>query len=268
MQNFTTTECNQMTNYNTSTGELMYTGAVGGSLTGKNTVKLTDSRNEQTYRIRKMQDGNCWMIDNLKIYNTTLYGADQGALHDSDIVSGAFTLPTTLSVGAANNDTSARVDDVENGAYTQHGSTYCGNGSGGMGTVENKFPNTTTGCGYLYNWYTATAGEGVPMFPTGVTTNSICPKNWGLPTGGAGGQFQTLNNVASLVAGGSSFQAPKTGATANPGFSSVGSYGYYWSASALTSGNATTYILMISDSSADPLARAYRLSGHAIRCVL
>lgn len=46
MQNFTQSNCNAMT-----------VGQV---------VSLTDSRNKQTYRVKKMQDNKCWMVDNLK----------------------------------------------------------------------------------------------------------------------------------------------------------------------------------------------------------
>ena len=36
--------------------------------------------------------------------------------------------------------------------------------------------------GGYYNWTAATAGTGTSAFTSGDTTNSICPKNWSLPS--------------------------------------------------------------------------------------
>ncbi len=42
------------------------------SMTEGQTLTLTDSRDGNEYRVRKLADGKCWMIDNLKIQNKTL----------------------------------------------------------------------------------------------------------------------------------------------------------------------------------------------------
>lgn len=254
MQNFTSTQCSQMTNYDATIGEITYTNntayAPNNTLSGVNTVYLTDSRNSQQYRIRKMQDGNCWMIDNLKIYNATLTSTN------SDIASGSFTLPSTLNTSANVFVTTTRVDDPSAVAY-------CVPNTGGIFAA---FPNTTTGCGYLYSWQMATAGQGTDS-STGTIANSICPKNWNLPTGGANNQFATLGAAISLRAGGGqSWQGAYSGEYFN-GFSGISSTGYYWTA---TSADIEDYAYGVDFTSSNisynvTLHKPY---GYAVRCIL
>jgi uncharacterized protein (TIGR02145 family) len=40
---------------------------------GQHTIILTDTRNSQNYRIRKLADGKCWMIDNMQYASGTYY---------------------------------------------------------------------------------------------------------------------------------------------------------------------------------------------------
>ena len=43
-----------------------FTGATCGSMSVGDIISLTDERNGQTYRIKKMEDNKCWMVDNIK----------------------------------------------------------------------------------------------------------------------------------------------------------------------------------------------------------
>lgn len=253
MQDFTLAECGDMVDYGGT--ENMYVGEAGGSLVGVNTVKLTDKRNQQTYRVRKMQDGKCWMIDNLKIYNATL------TPEDSDIASGSFVLPDMLNtVGSMVND-AARVDDPAS-SVASNGGVYCNT------TVFDDYSDTTTGCGYLYNWYTATAGKGTAGLVNATVADSICPKNWNLPTGGASGQFQSLHNAVSLAAGGGqSWQAPYAAHLYSGGFSTNTS-SYFWSSMAHASGASSAYSLYFSASTANPASTYAKYNGFSVRCVL
>lgn len=249
MQAFATEQCSAMSNYagteylaNTSTANLPTT------YIGKNTIYLNDVRNGQSYRIRKMQDGKCWMIDNLKIYNKTLTSAD------SDIASGSFTLPSALNTAGSSNNTSARVDNPG-------GRPYCSS------TVWSSFPNTTTGCGYLYNWFTATAGQGLLELPQYTAVNdSICPKNWNLP---ANGVFPALNAAVSLAnGGGQSWQGVNAGNLGSGGFSYYdGTTMHYWTG---FSDSPSYYArsLYVFGSSAYPASSENKYYGYAVRCVL
>ena len=53
-------------NPSTTTSMQEFTGTTCGSMSVGDIVSLTDERNGQTYRIKKMQDEKCWMVDNIK----------------------------------------------------------------------------------------------------------------------------------------------------------------------------------------------------------
>ena len=262
MQNFTQSNCNAMT-----------VGQV---------VSLTDSRNNQTYRIKKMQDNKCWMVDNMKylgegitisnVDSTTgiIYNNESGKLNTVD---GTFTQSTENSDKAFyNNPMSA---------------SYC------YGT---SIQSSYTKCGYLYNWYAATAGTGTYATSTEGTnvSGSICPTGWRLPsaysdgstatgngTSSTAADFPVLNasmNAGSLTTGSttSSYYANWlfTGAWSGVfsgywgnGFGSQGSNGYYWSSTAYSSTYARN--LSFSSSSVFPGNRSSsEFYGRAVRCVL
>ena len=141
-----------------------YTGA---NETAVRTV--TDSRGGTAvnYRIGKLADGKCWMLDNLRL-GLTSGGSITLTESDSD-VSGSITLPMAIAINNTSYDT-PRV--------------YRPN-PGPAGTTYN----------YLYNWSAATARESRTTKPIGSSNaaHSICPAGWRLPTGGASGEFAMLN---------------------------------------------------------------------------
>ncbi len=111
-----------------------------------------------TYTVIKARDGNCWMADNLNLYNVTVQAAD------SDFTSGSFTIPNTSN-------------------WTSSGDVY---DAARMHVVT---ASSHQGINY-YNWCTATAHA-----PCGETTQvetSICPNGdtdgtkggWKLPVHG------------------------------------------------------------------------------------
>lgn len=161
MQTFDTNDCAAMPKYST--------------------LELTDTRNGQKYRVRKMPDNKCWMIDNMKLAGVTLTNTD------SNITDLTYNL---MAISA----THGTVDDtpyVDDPAINSPLKNNCINN---MGTS----PDSLTGCGYLYSWSAATAGTGNGI-SSGDATGSICPINWRLPTGTATGDFAVLNG--SMLAG-------------------------------------------------------------------
>ncbi|MDR2338158.1 MAG: hypothetical protein LBE20_05875, partial [Deltaproteobacteria bacterium] len=183
MQSFGTTQCGEMTNYDGT--EKMFAGTTGGSLGGVNTVCVKDSRNSQAYRVRRMPDGKCWMIDNLKY------------------AEGSYKDPASSSAS--------------------DGGVYCTtNNNGSSPFDEGKWPKSTTGCGYLYAWATATGGTS--------GGSVICPNGWTLP---ADGMYGTLSSAIGgnglSYGGGLAFQAPYSGFYYSSSFGNQSVYGYYWS---------------------------------------
>lgn len=207
-------------------------------------VTLTDTRDNETYTVKKLADGKCWMTQNLRLARTkavTLTSAD------SD-VSSNFSLPiaptTTSSWGAYNNATDVNKTHL----YNTQNDSY----------------------GVYYNWFTATAGTGLYNNTTTNATSSICPKGWRLPTGGASGDFQTLytaenSNVTTFT---------NDGAWVLSGYydysgsvSSQGSYGYWWSSTPYPSNARYAYYLYLDSSNVYPQSSNSKANGRSVRCL-
>jgi uncharacterized protein (TIGR02145 family) len=270
-------------NYNLSppahTTMQSFTSSDCASLQTYTTIELTDQRgNNQKYRIRKMPDGKCWMIDNLKLGGTgtaiTLTSANSN-------VATNFTIPANAVYSAATraangvcassvvavsgnggnltcDGTNAVVgtDDNENynfigyvdpaNASNTNTSDNCAHGAPGLDA------NSLTDCGYLYNWYTATAGTGVYDTPADTTTNAnaatsdICPSGWHLPKAGAGStignEFTTLNGA---MYNGATTATTSNGAAYNVNWNTSGpfavSYSGTWTNGALNQGSSGDY---------------------------
>ena len=261
MQNFTQSNCNAMT-----------VGQV---------VSLTDSRNKQTYRVKKMQDNKCWMVDNLKYAgeaNTDLANVDgtYGLVYNNE--SGKYnTVDGTDTQSTANSDKAFYNNPMSD--------SYC------YGT---SIQSSYTKCGYLYNWYAATAGTGTYDTNTEGTnvSGSICPTGWRLPSATSDGStatgdgtsytaadFAVLNasmNAGALTAGsttsyptGWQFTGAWSGVFSGSwygGFYYQGSNGYYWSSTAFSSTYARH--LYFYSSGVGPGNNGGKYSGFAIRCVL
>ena len=262
MQNFTQSNCNAMT-----------VGQV---------VSLTDNRNKQTYRIKKMQDNKCWMVDNLKYAgeaNTDLANVDgtYGLVYNNE--SGKYNTVDGTSTQSTDNYDKAFYNNPMS-------ASYC------YGT---SIQSSYTKCGYLYNWYAATAGTGTYATSTEGTnvSGSICPTGWRLPSAYSDGStatgngtsytaadFAVLNasmNAGSLTSGSttSSYYAnwQFTGAWSGvfsgswyDGFGSRGAHGYYWSSTAGSSNAARS--LFFNSSYIFPGNSYNKYYGSAVRCVL
>ena len=259
-----------------------FTGATCGSMSVGDIVSLTDERNGQTYRIKKMQDNKCWMVDNLKYAgeaNTDLANIDgtYGLVYNNE--SGKYnTVDGTDTQSTANLDKAFYNNPMSR--------SYC------YGT---SIQSSYTKCGYLYNWYAATAGTGTYATSTSGTnvSGSICPTGWRLPSGSSDGSTATGNGTsytaadfpvlnASMNAGslttGSTTGYPAgwqfTGAWSGvfsgiwgSGFSYQGSGGHYWSSTANSSVSAR--YLIFGSSYVDPgNSGSLKYYGFAIRCVM
>ena len=166
---------------------------------------LTDQRDNETYAVAKLADGNCWMIENLRLENT-----------ETDNTNGTLAQGYDASfAGLANPEELSLFDNITtaNSLYSIDGSTdktisgnsyYLGYRFPRYNNVNtpttatdrpsnpttNYSTNNTTNAGmYSYgNYYTwAAAIADTTNYSTNnqsITSTSICPTGWHLPKGG------------------------------------------------------------------------------------
>ncbi len=200
---------------------------------------LRDSRDGSYYTVTKLEDGNCWMTQNLR-----LVGSRTLTSSDSDVTTN-YTLPASSNSGW--NTTNALLDKV----------LYPGNSTNGA----------------YYTWCTATAGtckkaDGAAL-TSGAATSSICPKGFRLPTSSdfsglisAAGITNDANGVNKIK--GSPYTLPTAGYVSNGNYSN-NSNGYYWASGSSSNGTAADMLYMTSSSVA---TMSYgRWYGQNVRCV-
>ncbi len=231
-------------------------------------TQVKDARDNHSYYIQKLADGNCWMLTNLAYAGGTSNG---GANTYSDVINQGTGTPGTP--GTLNNGTA----DTER-TYTL--AKYYIDPTNSNPTIDPTPPSTdTTGggsgagrqYGYHYNWCAAMGGQNTAACaeattPAPIPTTNICPAGWRLPTGGSGGEFEGLNNainggLAGLLTSGL-FQ--RSGYWDN-GFDSQGSNGYYWSSSQGSSTAARG--LYFSSTYVNPAGNYSKYRGFAVRCI-
>ena len=163
---------------------------------------LTDQRDNETYAVAKLADGNCWMIENLRLADkdsnnndvilsstntnnpslplTNIYDTSSTSNHLSPTSSIAYAADTAPE-GWCNTD-SADCDDQSRirTDNTANRATY----TSGQ-TVSSQNANLYS-YGNYYNWYSATAGNGTYSFNTNNNSvgGDLCPTGWRLPKGG------------------------------------------------------------------------------------
>lgn len=188
------------------------------------TATLVDSRDGSRYRIERLADGNCWMLDNLRIAGKTLTSEDSNVLENV-----TFNLPAS---------------DINSfdGLPSYTAAVYVDPTYGGF-----------------YNYYTATAGfDGYSMIYTGVnyaeySAMDLCPKGWHMPTGGPGGNVKTLvDTYGSDTLAAQKLDLKLSGYVTNyfdKGMymitdSSNSSYSHFWTSRSMNAYNAYEYYAM------------------------
>lgn len=266
MQSFTTSDCNALTVYDGSNEEAI--------------VELNDSRGgtTRTYRVAKLADNNCWMLDNLKLGSTT----SSITLTPSDTnIASNLTLPQLSTPTFTEEPDEATINDLTDNPHVY------GPVPGDTGTGETNY-------GYLYNWSAATGGESRTSHTEndGNAPYSICPANWRLPTasriyneetseydvsgdypaldqalGGTGNSaYSGEPNIAKWQHDGP-FKGVFSGFWGG-GFFSQGELGGFWSASARPDNAGNAFGAVFSASEVDPAGNDGRGMGASVRCLL
>ncbi len=176
-------------------------GSAGVSAKGikvGDTLNLRDVRDDRSYNIVKLEDGACWMQEDLKLEGQMNLVDPQNDNYltpeDSDVTA-RWRLPATL-IG---NDSTKVV-------------------TGWVSAVASSARFNDTQYGVVYDWYAATAESGKELLSSGDgfmhAQSSICPKGWHLPSypGDGIGSFNYLfasgqANITDSVGGSSKLQA-------------------------------------------------------------
>ncbi|MBR3157320.1 hypothetical protein IKF20_02760 [Candidatus Saccharibacteria bacterium] len=237
---------------------------------------LTDRRDGNTYAIAKLADGKCWMIENLRLSNSTELTTSNthNPLTINNIVSILNDDGTTtnhLSATSSNwclEETSACVDQSK--LNTDNTALYLSN------TTGSKTGNVYS-YGNYYNWYSATAGHGIRYTSASFTSpGDICPSGWRLPTGGSSNsEIITINNLANsgstttsagLRTFPNNFAFAGMVSTNSGNISDRSWYGNYWTA---TDSYGGAYGLKIADGGggASPTDLPWKYTGHSVRCI-
>ena len=169
------------------------------SLAPGKVTALTDTRDNNVYTVGKLQDGNCWMMENLRLDNT----ATLDSANTDNPVTG-FTLAAssddwcTAYTESCINQNKINTNNVNIGGTNASGTTLVAT-PGGWDAFRKDHEDGYWGefgfsgktyqwysYGNKYNWYTATAGNGTYNISTDNQNinGSICPSGWTLPTGG------------------------------------------------------------------------------------
>jgi hypothetical protein len=282
MQDFTTTMCDELD---------IYRGAVVGGAAEKDKLAvLTDIRNDQEYYVGKLADGNCWMLNNLKLGSTNeptpLTPADTNIVRD-------WNLP---QVGVDNSSSNTYYDEPR--AY--------GPVPDPIGDPSSDNIDDETFYGYLYNWCATTAGGNMSTSggtnsntcteendrPADATTGDICPANWRLPKGGhlgdidnefdqlsakmagypdnQGGYKSDFNSGAPLFYEKFMFTGPFRGVSSgywDMSFVDLGYVGFWWSGSASPDYSLNAHDLYMWGG-VIPSNASMRDFGSAVRCLL
>lgn len=219
---------------------------------------MKDKRNNQEYLIRKLRDENCWMTDSLNLYNITIT-SELSDFSDKE----AYTVP-----------------DSTTSVYSFSGKFEGEN----FPQDEVYFDTEHPEYGAYYTFYAATA-QWDGAVPGTNSPQSICPRNWRLPTGGDGGEFEILSNLYPTAEEMLDEEGPhflKNGLRSGNNTSLPGDDGSYWSSTTDSHTTSTyqryRYYLLITSRNYDgtgvlqtrisPKATIDKKNGPAVRCLL
>ena len=183
---------------------------------------VIDKRDEQAYLIQRLEDGRCWMLDNLNLDLTNRDTVD--ALSPTNTNADAASLKSLREGNRSAGDQYATAgltyeNWTESYSYSQpliNKSGSCSTSSSFPCTYNGHYTNNTVlsslasnstfgaGAGKIgiyYNYCAASAGsycygnDTAGAASSGDSTMDICPAGWRLPSAGNGGEYQGLYNA-------------------------------------------------------------------------
>ena len=206
--------------------------------------ELVDARDGKYYRVAKLADNNVWLLDNLSI------GGDEEMLltprdtnTNPDVDNGEFILPA--SGDWEDSYTEPFIDTTDEDVM--------------LGNDEDK-PQ-----GGYYNYCAASAGtycdEADDAYDD--AEYDICPANWRMPTGGNGGEYQTVNNLYDDLI--NTLHLPLSGRFYGGSSGQIDQNGYFWSST--NRDGMRMYYLNRNNQTISATGSYRRDRGYSMRCV-
>ena len=265
---------------------------------------LADKRDDKTYCVAKLKDGNLWMTQNLDhdiktdgsvIYNntTTDLGWNGTSYATASWTPASATKATSDTTWTKNSTGYTIPESYDPGELYWNGTAGYYSSESDCTTAGGTWDSTNNACnlisstgdshyhlGNYYNWTAAVAMNDSSSYTTQYTdvNQSICPAGWTLPKSGnntSNGSFQYLfeqygwDNDSYMIVNpniwNTAIKLPLSG-TWYGSLSDVGSYGYFWSPVVNNSDNAY-YADAHYDDDVYPDDATNRNSGYLVRCV-
>ncbi len=202
---------------------------------------VADARDGEEYMIQRLADGNCWMLDNLRLdpTETSLVSLRDRTNAPNEALAylknGGGTEPYPAN-GVEAKPISGGTDKYTPYVISQY-KDYVKQGTPGVGSGKT---------GVFYNVCSASAGsycyESYGAY--GDVQYDICPAGWRLPTGHNNGEYKKLYNAVASTAGSSTEKERNTAFVTALSFPLVGgtwnepansTSGFYWTSTASTS---------------------------------
>ena len=229
-------------------------------------IALTDIRNNDTYAVAKLADGHCWMLENLRLDPST-------TAFDSSNTNNPTSAFVTAAASSASEDILCN-DDNPNCTDAVHFNSNTVNRELTPSYNSNAVNSSWYSYGIMYNWYTASAGNGTFEVETGNVAGDICPKGWRLATGGNNGEYAALDTALgrpSVSKTDTNYRKyPNnfiySGDYNNNKPGGRNSFGRWWSAT--PNGQKNAFRLGITASGATPVGSWNKWDAFAIRCIV
>lgn len=231
-------------------------------------IALTDMRDNNTYLVAKLGDGKCWQVENMRVVPETA----NISVNNTNNPTSSFISEAKASVSSntlCNGNNSPCIDLVQyntNNINRALEPTYNTN-------ILNE-PHSWYSYGVYYNWYTATAGNGVYAMESGNAAGDICPAGWHLPTGGEGGDTDYLNQTINSNRTNNDTAFRKypnnfiySGDYNKNNTGGRGQYGRLWTSTAASANNA--YRLGYASGTVTAKTNSYnKWAAFAVRCIV
>lgn len=250
------------------------------AVTTKQTGELVDDRDGTVYRVGKLKDGRCWLLDNLALDLT-----DPTTLA---VLSDTNTNASSTAIGYLRGTTTRDPSQDPDGNYATAGVTGWRNGYTNIAPLVNAESKNltyasdvldatkTSKYGIYYNYCAASAGSycygynaSIDRLNTLIDAEyDVCPSGWRMPTGSSYGEYQALYDAynSDITSFRTALLIPLSGNYNNGSTYSQGSEGLFWSSTRILTGSM--YYLRF-DSSGINQSHDFttRDVGNTMRCI-